>query len=98
MASKRIKVIRINIHTVLQFTRVNSRSVNVALDKAYLATMKCAVVSKAFKKVSKERTKFKQIKHQLKALGFDNEYAGQTADELNNACWVWIILRKSRRT
>ena len=28
-----------------------------ALDKAYLATMKCVVVSKAFKKVAKERTK-----------------------------------------
>ena len=43
-----------------------------ALDKAYLAMMKCIVVSKAFKDVAEERTKFKQIKHQLKALGFDN--------------------------
>ena len=48
-----------------------------ALDKAYSATMKCVVVSKAFKKVAGEKTKFKQIKRQLKALGFDNEYAGQ---------------------
>ena len=36
-----------------------------ALDKAYLATMKCVVVSKAFKKVAEEQTKFKQIKRQL---------------------------------
>ena len=55
-----------------------------ALDKAYLATMKCVVVCKAFKKVAEEQTKFKQIKHQLKALGFNNEYAGQMADTLNN--------------
>ena len=48
-----------------------------ALDTAYLATMKCVVVSKAFKKVAEEQTKFKQIKRQLKALGFDNKYAGQ---------------------
>ena len=33
-----------------------------ALDKAYLATMKCVVVSKAFKKVAEEQKKFKQIK------------------------------------
>ena len=39
--------------------------------------MKCVVVSKAFKKVAEERTKFKQIKRQLKALGFDND------------CWVF---------
>ena len=58
-----------------------------ALDKAYFTTMKCVVVSKAFKKVAEEETKFKQIKRQLKALGFDNEYAGQMADILNNACW-----------
>ena len=44
-----------------------------ALDKAYLATMKCVIVSKAIKKVSEEQTKFKQIKHQLKALEFDIE-------------------------
>ena len=54
-----------------------------ALDKACLATMKCVVVSK---KVAKEQTEFKQIKRQLKSLGFDNEYAGQMADTLNNAC------------
>ena len=70
-----------------------------ASDKAYLATMKCVVVSKAFKKVAQEeQTKFKQIKRQLKALGFDNEYAGQMADTLNNACRFSIILRKSRVT
>ena len=57
-----------------------------ALDKAYLATMKCVVVSKAFKKVAEEQTKFKQIKRQLKALRFGNEYTGQMADTLNNAC------------
>ena len=56
-----------------------------ALDKAYLATMKCVVVSKAFKKVVEEQTKCKQNIRQLKALGFDNEYAGQMADTLNNA-------------
>ena len=59
------------------------------LDKTYLATMKCVVVSKAFKKVAEERTKFKQIKRQLKPLGFDNEYAGQKADTLNNPCRVF---------
>ena len=58
-----------------------------ASDKAYLATMKCVVVSKAFK-VAEEQTKNKQIKRQPKALGFDNEYAGQMADTLNNDCWV----------
>ena len=65
-----------------------------AFDKAYLATMKCVVVSKAFKKVAEEQTKFKQIKRQLKALGFDNEYAGQMADTLNNACWVFDHFEK----
>ena len=64
-----------------------------ALD-AYLATMKCVVVSKAFRKVAKEQTKFKQIKRQLKALGFDNEYTGQMADTLNNACWVFDHFQK----
>ena len=59
------------------------------LDKAYLGTMKCVFVGKAFKKVAAERTKFKQIKCQLKALRFDNEYAGQKADALNNTCWVF---------
>ena len=44
-----------------------------ALDTAYLATMKCVVVSKALKKVAEDQTKFKQIRRQLKALGFDNE-------------------------
>ena len=68
-----------------------------ALDKAYLATMKCVVVSKAFKKVAEDRTKFKQIKRQLKALGFDNEYAGQKADALNNAYWVFDHFGRSRR-
>ena len=65
-----------------------------ALGKAYLAKMKCVVVSRAFKKVAEEQTKFKQIKHQLKALGFDNEYAGQMADTLNNACWVFDHFEK----
>ena len=51
--------------------------------------MKCVVVSKAFKKVAEEQTKVKQIEHQLKALEFDNEYAGHMADTLNNACWVF---------
>ena len=69
-----------------------------SLDKAYLATMKCVVVSNAFKKVAEEQTKFKQIKRQLKALGFDNEYAGQMADTLNNACRFSITLRKFRVT
>ena len=65
-----------------------------ALDKAYLATMKCIAVSKAFNKVTEEQTKFKQIKRQLKALGFDNEYAGQMADTLSNACWVFDHFEK----
>ena len=59
------------------------------LDKAYLAMMKCVVVSKSFKKVAEEQTKFKQINCQLKALGFDNEYAGQMANTVNSACWVF---------
>ena len=57
-----------------------------ALERAYLATMKYVVVSKACRKMAEELTKFKQIKRQLKALGFDNECAGQMADDLNNAC------------
>ena len=65
---------------------------------AYLATMKCVVVSKAFKKVGEEQTKFIQIKRQLKALGFDNEYAGQMADSLNMPVGFSIILRRSGRT
>ena len=56
--------------------------------------MKCVVVSKAFKKVAEEQTKFKQFKRQLKALGFDNEYAGQMADTLSNACWVFDYFEK----
>ena len=32
-----------------------------ALDKAYLATMKCVVVNKAFKQVAEEQTKIKQV-------------------------------------
>ena len=32
-----------------------------ASDKAYLSMMKCVVVSKAFKKVDDEQTKFKQL-------------------------------------
>ena len=77
-----------------------SKATSNALDKVYLATMKCLVVSKAFKKVAEEQTKFKQIKHQLKALGFNNEYAGQMADTLNNdmSAGFSIILRKSRVT
>ena len=71
-----------------------------ASDKAYLVTMKCVVVSKVFKKVAEEQTKFKQIKHQVKALGFNSEYAGQMADTLNNdmPAEFSIILRKSRVT
>ena len=56
--------------------------------------MTCAVVGKAFKTVAEEQTKFKQIKRQLKALGFDNEYAGQIADTLNNACWIFDHFEK----
>ena len=67
-----------------------------ALNKAYLAKMKCVVVSKAFKNASEEQTKFKQIEHQLKESGFD--YAGQMVDALNNACWVLDYFRRSRRT
>ena len=55
--------------------------------------MTCAV-SKEFKKVAEDRTKFKQIKRQLKALGFDNEYAGQMTDALNNACRVFSHFEK----
>ena len=53
-----------------------------ALDKAYLATMKCVVVNKAFKQVAEEQTKIKQVKSQLKALGCGREHAGQTAGAL----------------
>ena len=65
-----------------------------ALDKAYLAMMKCVVVSKSFKKVAEEQTKFKEIKCQLKALGFDSEYADQMANTVNNACWVFDHFEK----
>ena len=51
--------------------------------------MKCIVVNKAFKKLAEEQAKFKQIKRQLKASGFNKEYAGQMADALNNASWVF---------
>ena len=51
--------------------------------------MRCCTVSKAFKKVAEKRTKFKQIKRQLRALGLDNEHAGQKADALNIAWWVF---------
>ena len=70
------------------------KAASEALDKAYLAMMKCVAVSKAFKKVAEERTKFKQIKRQPKALGFDNEYADQMADALNNACLVFDHFEK----
>ena len=40
-----------------------------ALDNAYLATMKCFVVNKAFKQVAEKQTNIKQVKRQLKALG-----------------------------
>ena len=56
--------------------------------------MECVVVSKAFKKVAEEQTKFKQIKRQLKALGFDDEYTGQMANTLNNAYWVFDHFEK----
>ena len=68
------------------FKKSLPKATSSALDKAYLATMRCVVVSKAFKKVAEGQTKFKQIKRQLKASGFDNEYAGQMADTQNNAC------------
>ena len=56
--------------------------------------MKCVVVSKAFKKVTEKRTKFKQIKRQLKALVYDNEYVGHMADALNNPCWAFDHFEK----
>ena len=62
--------------------RMTPRAIPHALDKAYLATMKCIVVNKAFKQVAEEQTKINQVKHQLKALGRGSEYAGQTADAL----------------
>ena len=52
------------------------------------------VDDKVFKKVGEERTKFKQIKRQLKALGFDNEYACQMADVMNNVGWVFDHFEK----
>ena len=38
------------------------------LDNAYLATMKCVAVNKAFKQVAEKQTKIK-VNRQLKALG-----------------------------
>ena len=64
------------------FKELPPRATPDALDKAYLATMKCIVVNKAFKQVDEEQTKIKQVKHQLKALGRGSEHAGQTADAL----------------
>ena len=58
------------------------RSTPDALDKAYLKTIKCIVVNKAFKQVAEEHTKIKQVKHQVKAFGPGSEHAGQTADAL----------------
>ena len=43
-----------------------------ALDKAYSATMKCVVVNMTFKKVAERQAKIKQVKCQLKTVGFDN--------------------------
>ena len=54
--------------------------------QGYFATMKCVVVNKAFKKAAEEQRKIKQLKRQLKALGYDSKYADQTADVLNNTC------------
>ena len=48
------------------------------LDKAYLATIKCIVVNKAFKQVAEEHTKIKQVKHQVKAFRRGSEHAGRT--------------------
>ena len=62
-----------------------------ALHKAYLATMKCVVVNKAFKQVAEEQTKIKQVKRQLKAIGCGSEHAGQRAD---NACQVFDHFEK----
>ena len=64
------------------FKELPPRATPAALDKAYLATMKCIVVNKAFKQVVEEHTKIKQVKHQLKALRCDSEHAGQTANTL----------------
>ena len=86
------------VRTLEFVQRITPKATSNSLDKAYLATMKCVVVSKAFKKVAEEQTKFKQIKRQLKAFGFDNEYAGQMADTLNNACRFSMTLRKFRVT
>ena len=44
--------------------------------------------------MAEEQTQFNQIKRQLKELGFDNEYAGQMADTLNNACQVFDHFEK----
>ena len=76
------------------FKKSLPKATSDALDKTYLAPMKCVVVNKAFKKVAEEQTKFKQIKRQLKALRLDNEYAGQMADTLNYACCVFDHFEK----
>ena len=55
------------------FKESRPKTTSNALGKAYLGTMKCVFVGNAFKEAA-ERTKFKQIKRQLKALGLDNEY------------------------
>ena len=62
--------------------RMTPRATLDALDKAYLETMKCDVVNKAFKQVAEKQTKIKQVKHELKALGYGSEHAGETAGAL----------------
>ena len=62
--------------------RMTPRATLDALDKAYLATMKCAVANKAFKQAAENQTKIKQIKCQLKASGCGSEHAGQMAGAL----------------
>ena len=62
--------------------RMTPRATPDALDKAYLATIKCNVVNKAFKQVAEEHAKIKQVKHQVKAFGRGSGQAGQTADAL----------------
>ena len=64
------------------FEELLPRATLDTLHKAYLATMKCVVVNKAFKQVAEEQTKIKQVKRQLKATGCGSELADQTADAL----------------
>ena len=74
---------KLDAHLVFSNGFLPPRAIPDALDKAYLATMKCIVVNKAFTQgVAEEQTKIKQVKHQLKALGRGSEHAGQTADTL----------------